>query len=174
MHPDCDDKDEIMKASPHREWSMITTSCCISKAGGFVQHNLIMTWFDIKFRRKKRIHDRRSQNFIFGQERADNLFQVGAIAAFCANRSILLHLILLKKEIIATKKHCNTFINASVARISFFFRLSQGDMAIGAIAKENETILFQNNTQIVLLLKISVSSFGWWCVEGLTPGKRVI
>ena len=52
MHPDCDDKDEIMKASPHREWSMITTSCCISKAGGFVQHNLIMTWFDIKFRRK--------------------------------------------------------------------------------------------------------------------------
>ena len=47
-------------------------------------------------------------------------------------------------------------------------------MAIEAIAKENETIGFQNNTQIVLLLKISVSSFGWWCVEGLTPGKRVI
>ena len=41
-------------------------------------------------------------------------------------------------------------------------------MAIGAIAKENETILFQNNTLIVLLLKISVSSFIRQCVEGLT------
>ena len=94
-----------------------------NRARQLVQHNLIMTWFDIKFRRKKRIHGRRSQNFIFGQERADNLFEVGAIAAFCANRSILLHLILLKKRDNCHKKTLQYFHKCFSRKNIFLFSL---------------------------------------------------
>ena len=45
-------------------------------------------------------------------------------------------------------------------------------MVEGAIAKAREAKLFQNYTQIVLLLKISVSSFSRWYVEGLTHKKK--